>query len=82
MTVWRMKEFKHFKINHSVNFKESIKLHHRRHIVETRESFDVAILKKKNNFYGDYMAKFMFLKKRRLLNLDPTVEFFRLVGTQ
>jgi len=26
------------------------------------------------------MAKFMFLKKCRLLNLDPVIEFFRLAG--
>jgi hypothetical protein len=35
---------------------------------------------RKKHFYGGYMAKFMFLKKCHILNLDPVVEFFRLAG--
>jgi len=36
--------------------------------------------RRQKEFYGGYLAKYMFIKKCRTLKLDPTVEFFRHAG--
>lgn len=36
--------------------------------------------RRQKEFYGGYLAKYMFLKKCRVLKQDPTVEFFRHAG--
>jgi len=35
---------------------------------------------RKKRFYGGYLAKFMFLKRCRILNIEPLTEFFKLAG--
>lgn len=35
---------------------------------------------RKKTFYAGYLAKFMFLKRCRAFNLDPTAEFFKEAG--
>lgn len=36
--------------------------------------------RRKKEFYAGYLAKYMFLKKCRSQNLDPTIEFFKHAG--
>ncbi|CAI6358292.1 unnamed protein product [Macrosiphum euphorbiae] len=74
--------FIHFKVNHSVNFKDPNTGAHT-NTVEGMWRHAKALLSqysRKKHFYGGYMAEFMFLKKCRILNLDPIIEFFRLAG--
>jgi hypothetical protein len=74
--------FKHFKVNHSVNFKDPITGAHTNTVegMWKHAKASLSQYSRKKHFYGGYMAKFMFLEKCRLLNLDPVIEFFRLVG--
>jgi len=37
--------------------------------------------KRKKEFYGGYQAKYMFMKKCRNHELDPTVEYFNAAGS-
>jgi hypothetical protein len=35
---------------------------------------------RKKRFYGGYLAKFIFLKRYKILKLDPLIEFFIYTG--
>jgi hypothetical protein len=75
--------FIHATVNHSLHFKDPITEVHTNSIESSWRHAKVSLppYKTSKQFFGGYLAKFMFLKRCRALKLDPTMEFFKLAGS-
>jgi len=71
----------HFKINHSINFKDP-ETHQHTNTIEglwRHAKFSLPQYHRKKDFIGGYLAKYMFLKQIKNKN-DALIEFFKLAG--
>ncbi|CAI6360002.1 unnamed protein product [Macrosiphum euphorbiae] len=72
------KGYKHFKVNHSVNYKDPESGQHTNTIegLWRQAKFSLPQFHRKKQFINGYLAKFMFQKMCKAQKLDPLVEFF------
>ncbi|KAF0750971.1 DDE Tnp IS1595 domain-containing protein [Aphis craccivora] len=75
--------FFHLTVNHSIQFKNPETGAHTNNVEgmwrhASRQGFAFPILSQKTRFYGGYLTKFMFLKRCRILSIEPLTEFFKL----
>jgi len=77
------KGYNHLTVNHSINFKDPETGAHSNTIESTWRHAKVTLpnYKRKKEFYGGYLAKYMFMKKCRNHEIDPTEEFFNAAGS-
>jgi len=77
------KGYNHFTVNQSVNFKDPETGAHSNTIESTWRHAKVTLpnYRRKKEFYGGYLAKYMFIKKCRNHEQDPTVQFFNAAGS-
>ncbi|CAI6358935.1 unnamed protein product [Macrosiphum euphorbiae] len=71
----------HFKVNHSINFKDPETQQHTNTIegLWRHAKFSLPQYHRKKDFIGGYLAKHMFLKQIKNKN-DALIEFFKLAG--
>lgn len=71
----------HFKVNHSINFKDPETQQHTNTIegLWRHAKFSLPQYHRKKDFIGGYLAKHMFLKQTKNKN-DALIEFFKLAG--
>jgi len=71
----------HFKVNHSINFKDPETQQHTNTIegLWRHAKFSLPQYHRKKDFIGGYLAKHMFLKQNKNKN-DALIEFFKLAG--
>lgn len=74
--------FTHLTVNHSLHFKDPETGVHSNTIESSWRHAKSSMSQycRKKDFYGGYLAKFMFLKRCRRFKLDATAEFFKHVG--
>jgi len=75
--------YKHFKVNHSINFKDPDTNQHTNTIegLWRHAKYSLPQYHKKKTFIVGYLSKFMFLKQCKALNIDPFTEFLRIAGS-
>lgn len=75
--------YKHFKVNHSVNYKDPESGQHTNTIegLWRHAKFSLPQFHRKKQFIAGYLAKFMFHKMCKAQKLDPLVEFFKMAGS-
>ncbi|KAE9542513.1 hypothetical protein AGLY_003374, partial [Aphis glycines] len=74
--------FVHLTVNHSIQFKNPETGAHTNNVEGMWRHAKASLSQycRKKRFYGGYLAKFMFLKRCRILNIEPLTEFFKLAG--
>jgi hypothetical protein len=74
--------YQHLKVNHSITFKDPETGACTNSIESSWRHAKVVMpqYRRKKDFFPSHLAKYMFMKRCRALNLDPTVEFFRMAG--
>lgn len=75
--------YKHFKVNHSINFKDPDTNQHTNTIegLWRHAKYSMPQYHKKKTFIAGYLSKFIFLKQCKALNIDPFTEFLRIAGS-
>jgi hypothetical protein len=74
--------YQHLKVNHSITFKDP-ETGACTNSIETSWRHAKVVMPqyhRKKDFFPSHLAKYMFMKRCRALNLDPTVEFLRMAG--
>ncbi|KAG5669543.1 hypothetical protein PVAND_017430 [Polypedilum vanderplanki] len=77
-------EYTYLKVNHNVQFKDPVKGANTNKIESiwraAKSKSDCLSSGRRKKFFAGYMAKYMFLKKCRIQNLDPFIEFMKCAG--
>ncbi|KAG5679537.1 hypothetical protein PVAND_009097 [Polypedilum vanderplanki] len=74
--------YQHLKVNHSITFKDPETGANTNRIESTWRAAKASYSSsgRRKSFYASYLAKYIFMKKCRSLELDPFLEFLRLAG--
>jgi len=74
--------YNHLTVNHSLHFKDPETGIHSNTIESSWRHAKASMSQycRKKEFYAGYLAKYMFIKRCRAFQLDPTEQFFKHVG--